>query len=67
MAMANVSATLDGVNFGAGIDLQLPGYVEAAGDTIVVESLSGPKGNVSRTDMSVVHPSQLSSLGPCAA
>ena len=50
---------------GAGIDLPLPGGVEAAGDTIVVDSGSGPKGSVSRTDVSVLHPSQLSSLGPC--
>jgi len=52
---------------GAGIDLQLPGGVEAAGDTIVVDSGAGPKGSVSRTDVSVLHPSQLSSLGPCTA
>jgi hypothetical protein len=52
---------------GAGIDLPLPGGVEAAGDTIVVDSLSGPKGSVSRTDVAVLHPSQLSSLGPCKA
>jgi len=51
---------------GAGIDLPLPGYVEAAGDTIVVERLTGgTKGSVSRTDVSVLHPSRLSSLGPC--
>jgi hypothetical protein len=52
---------------GAGIDLPLPGGVEAAGDTIVVDSGSGPKGSVSRTDVSVLHPSKLSSLGPCKA
>jgi hypothetical protein len=52
---------------GVGFDLPLPGGVEAAGDTIVVYSGSGPKGSVSRTDVSVLHPSQLSSLGPCKA
>ncbi|MDQ6876863.1 MAG: hypothetical protein M3082_04035 [Candidatus Dormibacteraeota bacterium] len=52
---------------GAGIDLPLPGYVEAAGNTIVVERVSGPKGSVNRTDVSVLHASQLSSLGPCKA
>ena len=52
---------------GAGIDLPLPGGVEAAGDTIVVDRLSSLKGSVSRTDLSVLHPSQLSSLGPCTA
>jgi hypothetical protein len=52
---------------GAGIDLLLPGGVEATGDTIVVDSGSGPKTSVSRTDVSVLHPSQLSSLGPCTA
>jgi len=51
---------------GAGIDLPLPGGVEASGDTIVVDTGSGPKGNISRTDVSVLHPSQLSSLGPCS-
>ncbi len=50
---------------GAGIDLPLPGGVEAAGDTIVVDRLTGLKGGVSRTDVSVLHPSRLSSLGPC--
>ena len=50
-----------------GFDLPLPGGVEAAGNTIVVDSRSGPKGSVSRTDVSVLHPSQLSSLGPCKA
>jgi hypothetical protein len=52
---------------GVGIDLPLPGGVEAAGDTIVVDRLSGPKGSVSQTDVSVLHPSQQSSLAPCAA
>ena len=52
---------------GVGFDVPLPGFVEAAGDTIVVERLSGLKGGVSRTDVSVLHPSQLSSLGPCTA
>jgi hypothetical protein len=52
---------------GAGFDLPLPGGVEAAGDTIVVDRLSGPKGSVSRTVVSVMHPSRLSSLGPCTA
>jgi hypothetical protein len=50
---------------GAGFDLPLPGGVEAVGDTIVVDSVSGPKGSVSRTVVSVLHPSRLSSLGPC--
>ncbi len=50
---------------GAGIDLPLPGGVEAAGDSIVVDRGSGPKGSVGRTDVSVLHPSKLSSLGPC--
>jgi hypothetical protein len=50
---------------GAGFDLQLPGGVAAAGDTIVIDKLSGTKGSVSRTDVSVLHPSRLSSLGPC--
>jgi hypothetical protein len=52
---------------GVGFDLPLPGGVEAAGDTIVVDRLSGPKGGVSRTDVSVLHPTQLSSLGSCKA
>ncbi|MHB8503264.1 MAG: hypothetical protein ACYDHE_20265 [Candidatus Acidiferrales bacterium] len=52
---------------GAGFDLSLPGGVEASGDTIVVDSGSGPKASVSRTEVSVLHPSQLSSLGPCKA
>jgi hypothetical protein len=52
---------------GAGFDLPLPGGVEAVGDTIVVDRLSGPKGSVSRTVVSVLHPSRLSSLGPCTA
>jgi hypothetical protein len=53
---------------GAGFDLPLPGSVEAAGDTIVVDSVSGLKGrSVGRTDVSILHPSQLSSLGPCTA
>ena len=52
---------------GVGFDVPLPGFVEATGDTIVVERLSGLKGGVSRTDVSVLHPSQLSSLGPCTA
>jgi hypothetical protein len=50
---------------GVGIDLPLPGGVDASGDTIVVDTGSGPKGNINRTDVSVLHPSQLSSLGPC--
>lgn len=41
--------------------------VEAAGDNIAVDSGSGPKESVSRTDVSVLHPSKLSSLGPCKA
>ena len=52
---------------GAGFDLPLPGGVEAVGDTIVVDRVSGPKGSVSRTDVSVLHPSQLSPLRPCTA
>ncbi len=52
---------------GAGFDVPLPGFVEAAGDTIVVERVWGLKGGVSRTDVSLLHPSQLSSLGPCTA
>jgi hypothetical protein len=52
---------------GAGFDLPLPGGVEAAGDTILVDRVSGLKGSVSRTDVSVLHPSQLSPLGPCTA
>jgi hypothetical protein len=52
---------------GAGIDVPLPGGVEATGDTIVVDSGSGPKASPSRTEVSVLHPSQLSSLGPCKA
>jgi hypothetical protein len=50
---------------GAGFDIPLPGFVEAAGDTIVVDKLSGPKESASRTVVSVLHPSRLSSLGPC--
>jgi hypothetical protein len=50
---------------GAGFDLPLPGGVVAAGDTIVVDKLSGPKESVTRTVVSVLHPSRLSSLGPC--
>ena len=52
---------------GIGIDLPLPGGVEAAGDTIVVDRPSSVKANVGRTDVSVLHPSQLSPLGPCTA
>ncbi|MGI0129925.1 MAG: hypothetical protein ACREEC_07230, partial [Thermoplasmata archaeon] len=52
---------------GVGIDLPLPGGVAAVGDTIVVDKPSGPKANVGPTDLSVLHPSQLSPLGPCRA
>lgn len=52
---------------GAGIDLPLPGGVAAVGDTIVVDKPSDPKANVGRTDVTVLHPSQLSPLGPCTA
>lgn len=52
---------------GVGFDLPLPGGVEAAGDTIVVDIGSGPKASVSGTKVSVLHPSHLSSLGPCKA
>jgi hypothetical protein len=50
---------------GAGIDLPLPGGVEAVGDTIVVDTPSSLKASVGRTDVSVLHPSQLSPLRPC--
>ena len=50
---------------GTGIDLPLPGGVDATGDTIVVDSGWDPKASVNRTDLSVLHPSNLSSLGPC--
>lgn len=50
---------------GKGFDIPLPGGVEAAGDTIVIVRLSTLQGNVSRSEISVLHPSQLSSLGPC--
>lgn len=46
-------------------DIPLPGGVEAAGDTIVIVRLSTLQGNVSRSEISVLHPSQLSPLGPC--
>ena len=49
----------------SGIDIALPGGVEAAGDTIVVERGTSLKGNVNRTDISVLHPSQLSPLRTC--
>lgn len=52
---------------GAGFDLPLPGGVAAVGDAIVVDRLSSLKAGVGRTDVSILHPSQLSSLGPCAA
>jgi hypothetical protein len=52
---------------GVGFDLPLPGGVEAASNTIVIDTGSGPKGSVSRTEVSVLHPSQLSSLGSCTA
>jgi len=48
-----------------GIDIPLPGGVEAASDTIVVDRVSTLKGNVNRTDVSVLHPSQLSPLQTC--
>lgn len=50
---------------GNGFDISLPGAVVAAGDTIVVVRLSTLKGNLGRSDLSVLHPSQLSPLGPC--
>ncbi|HKC18924.1 MAG TPA: hypothetical protein VKE27_04770, partial [Candidatus Dormibacteraeota bacterium] len=50
---------------GNGFDIALPGGVEAAGDTIVIVRVSAPKGNVSQSRISVLHPSQLSPLGPC--
>jgi len=50
---------------GIGIDIPLPGGVEAAGDTVVVDRLSTLKANVTRTDVSVLHPSQLSRLQIC--
>ncbi len=52
---------------GAGVDLPVPGGVEAVGDTIVVDKPSSLKASVGRTDVSVLHPSQLSPLGPCTA
>jgi hypothetical protein len=63
---ADKSSIVD-LRSGAGMDLPLPGGVEAAGDTIVVDSGSGPKASPSRTEVSVLHPSQLSPLGPCKA
>jgi hypothetical protein len=50
---------------GNGFDIPLPGYAVAAGDTIVVVRLSTLRGNLNRSDVSVLHPSQLSPLGPC--
>lgn len=63
---ADKSSIVD-LRSGVGIDLPLPGGVAAVGDTIVVDKPSDPKANVGRTDVSVLHPSQLSPLGPCAA
>ena len=51
---------------GIGFDIALPGDLQAAGDTIVVERGSMLKGS-SRTDIAVLHPSQLSPLGPCTS
>ena len=48
-----------------GIDIPLPGGAQAAGDTIVVDRLSTLKGNSNRTEVSVLHPSQLSPLQTC--
>lgn len=54
---------------GSGFDVPLPGSVAAAGDTIVVAKLAPPptKGAITSTTISVLHPSALSSLPPCAA
>ena len=51
---------------GNGLDIPLPGGVEAADDTIVIVRVSTLPGSVSRSEISVLHPSQLSPLGPCA-
>jgi hypothetical protein len=61
---ADKSSIVD-LRSGIGIDIPLPGGVEAAGDTIVVDRLSALKANVNQTDVSVLHPSQLSPLRIC--
>jgi hypothetical protein len=61
---ADKSSIVD-LRSGIGIDIPLPGGVVAAGDTIVVDRLSTLKANVNRTDVSVLHPSQLSPLQIC--
>jgi len=49
---------------GVGFDLPYLGRIEAGGDTVVVDSGVHLKGQ-DRTDIAVLHPSQLSPLGPC--
>lgn len=64
---ATTSAVLD-LHTGSAFEIDVNGYLAASGHTIVLASHTpGPKGAVTSTSLSVLHPSALSRPGACNA